>query len=140
MGKFDPAKMKEFVPERPNGGLREQDLIMLADLRALHLGVVERELRFEPTRRWKADFAIPKAMLLVEIEGGAYGVHDKFGRFNRKVKGKHFTAKGFEQDIEKYTRAAQLGWTVLRFTTQQVLNGSARTMLRGWRAGLERAK
>jgi very-short-patch-repair endonuclease len=140
MSRYDPAKIKT-IEGGSKKGLRAQDLIMLGDLRALHLGLVQRELRFEPTRRWKADFAIQKAMLLVEIEGGAHGVHDKFGRFNRKVKGRHFTAKGFEQDIEKYTHAANLGWTVLRFTTQQVLDGRAGKQLKEWaRVRLERAK
>jgi very-short-patch-repair endonuclease len=140
MGKFDPAKMKEFVPERPNGGLREQDLIMLADLRALHLGVVEREYRFEPTRRWRVDFVISArwVRLAVELEGGIH------------VQGRHNRGAGMQSDLEKYQELVAAGWTLFRFSTEDVLNGRARDVLKRWaawfrscniqfgRAGLER--
>ena len=133
--RFDPAKMKEFVPQRAQGGMREVDIILSSDMIALHVGVVVREYRFEPTRRWKFDFCIPKpeVMLACEIEGGGHGVHDKFGRFNRNVKGHHHTAKGFQKDCEKYGHAQALGWTVMRFTTEQVLQGRAREVLNKWK-------
>jgi very-short-patch-repair endonuclease len=37
----------------------------------------------------------------------------------------HSKGKGFEQDAEKYNRAARDGWIVLRFTTRMVLAGIA---------------
>lgn len=83
-----------------------------------HLPEPEREFRFHATRRWRADFAFPERMLLVEIEGGVFS----FGRHSR--------GSGFEKDAEKYNAAALLGYRVLRFTTGMVKDGSAIETLR----------
>ena|ERR1700689_4140417 len=93
---------------------------MLADLRALHLGVVEREYRFEPARRWVMDFCIPKAMLCAEIEGAVW------------TQGRHTRGKGFIDDCEKYNHATSLGWSVFRFPTADVLEGRAKEVLKRW--------
>ena len=85
----------------------------------------EREYRFHPERRWRFDFAWPKIKLAAEIEGGTW----KNGRHNRH--------KGFEGDCEKYNEAAILGWTVLRFTTQQVKRGYAIDALMRWIKAME---
>lgn len=65
-----------------------------------------REYRFCPARRWKADFAFPNALVLVEIEGGVW-----LGR-----KGRHTNPRGFIADCEKYNTAALLGYAVIRLT------------------------
>lgn len=31
----------------------------------------DREYRFDPTRKWRADFALPELGILIEVEGGA---------------------------------------------------------------------
>jgi len=67
----------------------------------------EREYRFAPPRRWRADFCHHDAMVLVEIEGGTW------------VGGRHTRGSGFEKDCEKYNAAAELGYAVLRYTTAQ---------------------
>jgi hypothetical protein len=72
----------------------------------------EREYQFAPPRNWKSDFFIPNK-LLVEIEGGLF----QNGRHNR--------ASGYIADLEKYNRAAILGFTLLRYTPQQVKAGLA---------------
>lgn len=72
-----------------------------------------REHSFHPERRWRFDFAWPEYKLAVEIEGGVWN------------NGRHNRGSGFVADCEKYNAAALLGWTVLRFPTQQVSNGSA---------------
>lgn len=69
-------------------------------------------------RRWRFDFAWPDRMLAVEIEGGTW----RYGRHNRPV--------GYRRDMEKYNRAAALGWTLLRFTPDQVRNGTALNEIR----------
>ena len=123
MGKFNPANIKELVPQRAKGGLRAQDLIMLADLRALHLGVVEREVRFEPSRRWRVDFAIQGAVkVAVELEGGLH------------IQGRHNRGAGMQADLEKYQELVAAGWTLFRFSTADVLNGRARDVLNRWRS------
>lgn len=74
---------------------------------------LKREHRFHPTRRWRMDFAWPKQMLAVEVEGGVWG----YGRHNRP--------RGFIKDTEKYNQAALKGWTVLRFTGSAIRSGQA---------------
>jgi len=61
------------------------------------------ELRFHPTRKWSADFAIPSAKLLIEIEGGVWSG------------GRHTSGAGFVGDMEKYNAATCLGYRILRF-------------------------
>lgn len=69
---------------------------------------VEPEYRFHPVRRWRFDFAVPEHMLAIEVEGGSY------------VQGRHTRGKGFAADMEKYNTATLMGWSVLRYTPQQV--------------------
>ena len=72
----------------------------------------EREVQFDPERKWKADFGIDP-MILVEVEGGAYSG------------GRHSRGKGFEADCLKYARATLLGYRVFRFSPYQVHSGLA---------------
>ena len=80
----------------------------------------EREVKFHPERRWRADFMVGQSFawpvrgrLLIEIDGGAW------------VGGRHTTGKGFEGDLEKLNAAALLGFRVLRFTPAMVDDGRA---------------
>jgi len=75
--------------------------------------LVVREYQFDKARRWRADFAIPSKMLLIEIEGGSW------------VNGRHNRGSGMEADCVKYCTAVLRGWRVLRFTTSQVISGYA---------------
>ena len=79
---------------------------------------VEREFKFHPVRKWKADFAIPSRMILIEIEG-----------ITRQGDGRHQTFKGYSDDCEKYSHAALLGYRVFRFTTAMVKSGDAISMI-----------
>ncbi len=89
---------------------------------ALHLKaekiVFEREYRFCPTRRWKADFYIPEKRLLIECEGGIWS------------KGRHQRPAGLIADMEKYNAATILSYSLLRYTTQQVVSGMAITQIK----------
>lgn len=87
----------------------------------------EREYRFAPPRRWRADFMVRPGdphsskwspAILVEVEGGAY------------VTGRHTRGAGFEKDTEKYNAAAELGYTVLRYTPRAINDGSALEQIR----------
>jgi len=73
----------------------------------------EREYRFHNERKWRFDFAYPSLKTAIEIEGGTRG------------KSRHTQHSGFEKDAEKYNEAVILGWRLLRFTTDQVVNGIA---------------
>lgn len=72
----------------------------------------EGELLFaDPHRDWRTDYYFYNEYngmkLAVEIEGGIY----KNGAHNR--------ASGFLKNVQKYNSYAMLGYTLLRFTTQQ---------------------
>ncbi len=82
-------------------------------MRAFKHPIPEREFRFLKNRKFRFDFAWPGMMIALEVEGGIY----KGGR--------HTSINGFETDCIKYALAAQNGWTVYRFSTGQVLDGTA---------------
>ena len=63
---------------------------------------LEKEFRFHPTRRWRADFAHLESRTLIEIEGGIY------------INGRHNRGAGFAADLEKYLEASLAGWRVVR--------------------------
>jgi very-short-patch-repair endonuclease len=88
------------------------ELILESHLKAYKVPF-EAEYQFHPTRKWRADFALPAKMVLIEVEGGIY----TYGRHNRP--------KGMIGDMEKYNEANRLGWRILRYTTKQVENGEA---------------
>ena len=67
------------------------------------------ESTFHPTRKWRADIAIPSLNVLIEWEG------------IMATKSRHTSVTGFSNDCEKYNAAQLLGWKVLRYT---VLNKS----------------
>ena len=86
----------------------------------------EREYRFAPPRRWRADFRVltwmpstwTPAQLLIEIDGGGW------------IGGRHSTGKGIEDDCEKTTAAAIRGYRVIRCTPAQVDDGRALSWIR----------
>ncbi|MCT9189078.1 endonuclease domain-containing protein [Acinetobacter baumannii] len=73
----------------------------------------EQEYKFHPTRKWRADFLITGTKILIEVEGGIWSG------------GRHTRGKGYIGDMEKYNSAAMMGFTVLRFSTEQVKAGVA---------------
>uniref|UniRef100_A0A6M3XYR6 DUF559 domain-containing protein n=1 Tax=viral metagenome TaxID=1070528 RepID=A0A6M3XYR6_9ZZZZ len=81
--------------------------------KTLRLPIPVTEYRFHQQRRFRFDYAWPITMLAAEIEGGAW------------TQGRHTRGAGFLKDMEKYNFASILGWSVLRFTPQQVENGEA---------------
>jgi hypothetical protein len=95
----------------------------------------EREYRFAPPRKWRADFALIRASeqwmldidiplakvppsVLVEIDGGAF------------IAGRHSRGTGVEADCEKQSAAAILGYRVIRVTPAQVDDGRALDWIR----------
>ena len=74
---------------------------------------VVTEYRFATPRRWRFDVALPQYKVAVEQEGGLF------------VQGRHNRAKGYIADMAKYNEAVQRGWRVLRFTPQQIKDGTA---------------
>lgn len=72
----------------------------------------EQEYRFHPERKWRFDFANPRQIIAIEIDGGTW------------TAGRHTRGKGYERDCEKLNAATALGWRVFRFTTGMVKSGA----------------
>ncbi len=90
---------------------------------ALHLraaGIVAiPEYQFHPTRKFRADFAIPEHKLLVECDGG--------NRMATIINGRAVAVGRHTQDADlaKLNEAAILGWRILRFSPAMIASGVA---------------
>lgn len=73
----------------------------------------EQEFQFNKDRRWRADFHILDTRILIEVEGGIWSG------------GRHTRGKGYIADMEKYNSATALGYSVYRYSTEQVKSGLA---------------
>ena len=98
----------KHVARQPSVG----EMVLATHLRACKISF-EREYKFHPVRKWRADFLITGTKILVEVEGGIWSG------------GRHTRGKGYLGDMEKYNEAAAMGYTVLRFSTEQVKSGLA---------------
>ena len=104
----------------------------------LDVNTFQFEHRFHGRRKWRFDVAIwsgstpeeectaPgwRRRVAIEIDGGAWSG------------GRHVRGKGFIEDMSKRNEAQLLGWTVLHFTPQQILNGeylhTVKRAITGW--------
>lgn len=75
------------------------------------------EFRFAPPRKWRFDWCWPDSKIALEVEGGIW------------TRGRHTRGAGFLKDLEKYSEAAILGWTVIRVTPDMMNNGKALEIL-----------
>ncbi len=66
-------------------------------------GLPEREYLFKSDRRWRFDFAWPRAKVAVEIDGFGFG---------------HQAQQCISNQNEKQNSAIEMGWTVLRYTSR----------------------
>lgn len=66
---------------------------------------LEKEFKFAKGRKYRADFALPDQMIIVEYEG----IFSEQSRHTNKI--------GYSKDTDKYRLAAMEGYTVLRYTT-----------------------
>lgn len=93
-----------------------------AQIRLLDLPKPVREYAFyAPARQWAFDLAYPARRLAVEVEGGSW----QNVRNGARAVSRHTSRAGFREDCIKYNVAALIGWTVLRFTVDQIRTGSA---------------
>lgn len=116
------AEYRELFPIQKNKKCRsakqgtrqpgEGETVLVTHLRACKINF-EQEYKFHPKRKWRADFFITNTKILVEVEGGIWSG------------GRHTRGKGYLGDMEKYNEAAMMGFTVLRFSTEQVKSGLA---------------
>ena len=64
--------------------------------------------RFHDRRKWEIDFAWVTLKIAVEMEGGTF------------TSGSHVRGVGYAANCEKYNMLAELGWIVLRYTTDML--------------------
>ena len=103
------AKAKQ-AGSKPAGSKGEIALAGQLDLRGISY---ERELMLIPKRRFRFDFLLAQFALVVEVEGGTWSG------------GRHTSGVGFRSDCQKYNMALELGYRVLRYTTDMVTKGEA---------------
>lgn len=89
----------------------ELEELLAVQLTALQIEF-EREQTLIPGRRFRFDFLIGE-WLIAEVEGGTWRG------------GRHTTGAGFQKDCEKYNLAVEMGYQVLRFTSNMVRSGDA---------------
>jgi very-short-patch-repair endonuclease len=92
--------------------------VFLALLKKAGLPHPHREYRFEPSRKWRADYCWPERGIILEVEGGIW------------TGGRHTRGAGFLKDAEKYNHAATLGYRVVRVTPQQLCAEETLEMLK----------
>jgi very-short-patch-repair endonuclease len=111
-----PRPVRESRPEVARG--------LVTQLATLGLPGVQREFLLHPDRKFRYDVALPNARIVIDIDGGAW-LHTK-GKTNHG----HGQGRGFERDRLKDALAVVLGFTVLRFTPDQVKAGIAAPIVR----------
>ena len=82
----------------------------------------ERNVRFVPSRRFKADFWFEKLLLAVEVDGGIF----------MKNRTGHTSGKGYHSDRVRDQLALSHGITTVRFTTPQVRSGEGVEYLKAY--------
>jgi hypothetical protein len=105
---------------------KEANLVLETHMREAGFGFLP-ELKFCEGRDWRADYLINERYdqlltrdVLVEIEGGVW------------KQGRHTRGSGYVNDLKKYNMASALGFKLFRFTTEEVLNGTAKAFLEKW--------
>ena len=86
------------------------------------------EHTFHPTRKWRFDFACKSARCAIELDGGAFL---PFG-------GRHGRGMGMVKDCEKYRAAADLGWTVWRFSSKCITAENIKRTIQSFKLAIKR--
>lgn len=93
-------------------------------IKQMRLPIAMQQYRFAaPERQWRADFAWPEHWLIVEVEGGSW------------IAGRHTRGAGYAADLQRANWAQTHGWTILRYTTEQVESDEAINELVAWFQG-----
>lgn len=112
--KVQPAEKR---PANLTGKIAPQEIIGF--FAAYRLPAPLAEYRFDEKRRWRFDYAWPSHMVALEVEGGIW------------TSGRHTRGKGFAGDMEKYNRAAVLGWRVVRVEPRKLISAETAGMIKG---------
>lgn len=101
-------ELKKILTKKRKKGPSHLEEAMERRLAYCTLGRPVKEFLFCPSRKWRADFAYVNERILIEVDGGAFCG----GRHNRGV--------GFNKDIEKLNTATIMGYSVLRYTPENM--------------------
>lgn len=118
---------------RKSSGIAKGDVFSRLCLTCLKVEV-EKEYRFDRTRRWRFDYAIPEHRVAIEVEGAAFKrttfKDKKTGQEVTVQGGRHNIGKGYIKDMEKYNTATVSGWKVLRVTPSALLTSGTIEMIK----------
>lgn len=89
------------------------------------IGGYRRQFEFLPPRKFAADFYWPAFGLIVEVDGGVFGIGKVCRLCHTNRAGGHTSGVGYTSDRERDAEAFLAGFTTLRFTSQQVRDGYA---------------
>jgi very-short-patch-repair endonuclease len=124
--KLEPPEVDPFAPKRgrpkkmvwPTPPVVPRPIVTLEGRLANQMEeaglVFERQYRWCPGRKFRADYAFPEKRVLVELEGQV-----------------HRIKKQFHHDIRKRQLAIHKGWTMLPIDSQQVRDGTAVGVIQG---------
>lgn len=97
-----PTKAPALPGVTSKAGIILENILKMSKVR------YEKEYRFYPSRRWRADYYLPDWKALIEIEGAIW------------TGGGHTRGGGYSKDCEKYNFASALGFTLLRFPANEI--------------------
>ncbi|MDM1760677.1 hypothetical protein [Acinetobacter sp. 251-1] len=107
-----PRRSKRRVTVKKERVVSEGEATLAQHLKLYNIEF-QAEFQFNPERKWRADFYIVGSNVLIEVEGGIWSG------------GRHTRGKGYIADMEKYNSAQLLGYSVYRYSTEQVKSGKA---------------
>ena len=105
-------RVKRPVSVKKERVVSEGESTLTQHLKAYKIEFIQ-EFRFNPERKWRADFHLVGTKILIEVEGGIWSG------------GRHTRGKGYIADMDKYNSATALGFSVYRYSTEQVKSGKA---------------
>jgi hypothetical protein len=86
----------------------------------------EAEVKFHPTRKWRADWLWREAKVILEVEGGFF----RGGKGGGSAIGGHSSGVGIQRDIDKANAAQLLGYRYFRCRPRDVQTGSVAELLK----------
>lgn len=105
--------MKRAKPKKQT----EAQLLLAIHLRELGVRELVTEFQIDPSRRWRADIALPFHRVLIEVDGGMRS-------------GGHKRGAALEDDYMKQNTAQLLDWKIFRFSNAQVSSLAAKEFMR----------
>lgn len=107
-----PRRSKRRVSVKKERVASEGEATLVQHLKTYNIEF-QTEFKFNLERKWRADFHLVGKMILIEVEGGIWS------------NGRHTRGKGYLGDMKKYNSAQELGYSVYRYSTEQVKSGKA---------------